>query len=178
VQQLFAVGSEFNQDFTTILIAVPAPYSAVFHQAVHQLHRAVMTKAKSLGKCCDGGTSSLRQAFDRKQELVLLGLYGAGSGSFFAEVQELTDAVPEFSELPVTRSRNISARCFRAKILAAESHRNNLPFKSYHDRKCCAGSMTHVAHRYNMGSIGTDRTLARGNPGRQLASVNHLSPRR
>jgi hypothetical protein len=116
------VGSEFNQDFTTILIAVPAPYCAMFHKAVHQLDGAVMTKAKSLGKRRDGGTSSFGQPFDRKQKLVLLGFDGPGSGSLFAEVQELADAISEFSELPVTGSRDISAWCFRANILAAESH--------------------------------------------------------
>ena len=103
--------SEFNQDFTTILIAGPASYRAMFHQAVHKLHGAVMTEAKSLGKCCDGGTDSLGQSFDGKQKLMLLRFDGLGSSGFVAEVQELTDAVPEFSELAVTRSRNISAVC-------------------------------------------------------------------
>ncbi|HEX3471535.1 MAG TPA: hypothetical protein VHT28_10150, partial [Silvibacterium sp.] len=65
-----------------------------------------------LGKCRDGGTSSLWQPLDRKQKLVLLRLNGPGSGGFFAEVQELTDAISKFSELTVTCSRNISAGCF------------------------------------------------------------------
>jgi hypothetical protein len=94
-----------------------------------------MAKAKPLGKCCYGGTSSLRQPFDCEQQLVLLGLDGPGSGGFFAEVQELTDAVPKFSELAVTRDRNISAVCFRANISAAESHMNNPPCSSYHDTR-------------------------------------------
>jgi hypothetical protein len=119
------VGGEFNQDFTTILITGPAPHCSMFHQAIHEFHGAVMTKTKSLGKCCDGGTSSLRQTFDRKQKLVLLGLDSTEPGGFFAKVQELTDAVPKFSELAVTRSGNISAVCFGTKILAAESHRND-----------------------------------------------------
>jgi hypothetical protein len=35
VQQVFAVRSEFNQDFATVLIAGPASYRPMFHQAVH-----------------------------------------------------------------------------------------------------------------------------------------------
>ncbi|MGH9664285.1 MAG: hypothetical protein ACRD9L_07675 [Bryobacteraceae bacterium] len=54
--------------------------------------------------------------------MVLLGFDALGSGGFFAEVQELADAAPEFRELAVTGYRNITVVPFRATIAAAEDH--------------------------------------------------------
>jgi hypothetical protein len=33
-QQVLPVGSEFNQHFTPVLFAVPAPYGSVFDEAI------------------------------------------------------------------------------------------------------------------------------------------------
>jgi hypothetical protein len=125
VQQLLAVRGEFNQYFATVLITGPAFHCPMFYQAIHKLYSAVMAKAKPVGKSRDGRTSTPRQSLDRKQKLMLLRFDALRSGGFFAEVQELTDAIPEFGELAVTRNRDILAVHFRANILAAESHLND-----------------------------------------------------
>jgi hypothetical protein len=127
VQQFLAVRGEFNQYLATVPITGPAFHCPMFHQAIHKLYSAVMAKAKSMGKSRDGRTSTPRQSLDRKQKLMLLRFDALRSGGFFAEVQKLTDAIPEFGEPAVTRNRDILAVRFRANILAAESHLND-PF--------------------------------------------------
>jgi hypothetical protein len=100
MQQHFSMRREFNQDFSLILVAVPATKGAALYQPIYEFDRAVVTKTKLLGKRCDGGTAVLRQSLDCQQNLVLLGLNTLGAGRFFAEVQELPDTVTELGKPP------------------------------------------------------------------------------
>ena len=59
---------------------------------------AVQAKAELPRKCGYRGTSVLRQALDRQQKLMLLGLDALGAGRFLAKVEELPDAAPELSQ--------------------------------------------------------------------------------
>src|SRR5665213_3351977 len=113
---------KFYQYFTTILFAVSAYHPSMLHEAVDQLHRAVMTKAKSLRKRTHCGTSSLGQSFDGEQDLMLLRFDPLGPGCFFAHMQELADAVSEFSKLAIARSRNIPAVCSRLNAVFIHNH--------------------------------------------------------
>ena len=109
MQQILAVGGEFNKYFAMILVVVPAFHCPAFHQTIHEFSSAVMAKAKPVGKRLNSRTNSLRQSLDRKQKLMLLGFNALGSGRFLAEAKELTDATPEFRKLPVARNRDILA---------------------------------------------------------------------
>ena len=136
MQKILAVRGEFNKYFAMVLIVVPAFHCPVFHETIHEFYSAVMMKAKPVGKRRDGRANSFRQSLDRKQKLMLLGFDALESGCFLAEAKKLTDATPKFRELPVARNRDVLAVCFPANILAAQSHLNNPPFLSYHDRIC------------------------------------------
>ena len=54
-------------------------------------------------------------------------------GSFFAQMQELTDSKAELGKLPVSRSRNLSAARSQLNVLAAADHEQHLALISYHD---------------------------------------------
>jgi hypothetical protein len=122
VQQILAVRRQFNQYLTMVLITRAASHCPVFHQAIHQLHRAVMAQAKPLGKRRDAWPSSRRQPFDGEKNLMLLWFEAYGSRGFFAEMQELANPIPEFRKLAISRQRNVSVGRFRANVLIAGNH--------------------------------------------------------
>ena len=104
VQQVLAVRGEFNQHFAAVLIAVAAFHGALIDETIHQFYRAVVAKTQPLRKRGDSRTSARRHAFHGEKKLVLLRLDPLRSGSFFAEVKELANAVPKLGKLAVTRN--------------------------------------------------------------------------
>jgi hypothetical protein len=94
----------------------------MFHEAIDYLNCAVMAQAKPLRKRPDGGTSSLGQSFDGEQDLVLMRFDALKPSGFFAEVQELADAIAELSKLAISRGRNLSATWSRVNVLAVGNH--------------------------------------------------------
>jgi hypothetical protein len=66
---------------------------------------------------------------------VLLRFDALRPGSFFAQMQELTDAKAELGKLPVSRNRNLSAARSRVNELVAGDHERHLTLVSYHDVK-------------------------------------------
>jgi hypothetical protein len=64
---------------------------------------------------------------------MLLWLDTLGAGGFFAEMEELPDAVAELCKLAVTRNRNVFVGRFRANIMIAGTHVVCLLIESYHD---------------------------------------------
>jgi hypothetical protein len=104
VQQILAVRREFNQHFAAVLIAVAAFHGAMIDETVQQFHCAVVPKTQPLRKRGDSRTSARRHAFQGEKKLVLLRLNPLRTGSLFAEVKELTNAVPKLGKLAVTRN--------------------------------------------------------------------------
>jgi len=142
MQQLFAMGSEFYQHFTTVLVTLPSYHRSMFHEAVDYFNRAVMAQAKPLRNRPDVGTGSRRQSFDGEQHLVLLRFNALGTSGFFAYVKELADAMTELGKLAISRARNFSRTCRRANVLAVWSHWLHLILVSYHDvMDPCRGSV-------------------------------------
>jgi hypothetical protein len=92
------------------------------HEAIDYLNCAVMAQAKPLRKRPDGGKSSFRQSFNGEQDLVLLRFDALRPSGFFAQVQELADAIAELGKLAILGSRNLSAVCSRENTLAARNH--------------------------------------------------------
>jgi hypothetical protein len=103
MQQSLAVRCKFHKHLATILVALPALQGALVNETIHKFHGTVMAKAELLGECRNSRTSAPGQALDRQKKLMLLGFDTFGTGRFLAEVQELTDVVPELSQPTKTR---------------------------------------------------------------------------
>jgi hypothetical protein len=105
-----------------ILIAVASRHRSLLHETVNQFHHAVMAKAEPVREGCDRGAGFFGQAFDGEEKLVLLRFNVTGASGFFAEVQELADAVTEFRKLAITCLGNISVHFSRANVAIAGNH--------------------------------------------------------
>jgi hypothetical protein len=103
MQQSFAVWRKFHEHLAVILISEPTSQGALVNETIYKLHSTVMAKAELPGERSYSRTSAPGQALDRQKKLMLLGFDTFGTGRFLAEVQELTDSVPELSEPPKTR---------------------------------------------------------------------------
>ena len=112
---------------------MPACYRSLLHEAINKFYGAVMAQAESFRKRPDGGTTSRRQSFYGQEHLVLLGFNSLRTSGFFAQVQELADAIAKLGKLPVSRSRYLSAALSRGNFLAAGNHKRHLILISYHD---------------------------------------------
>lgn len=67
-------------------------------KAVGEFDNRVMTDMQPPGKIGNRRRKIRRQAFQGKQQLVLLRLNACSLGGFFAEVKERSDLMPEFGE--------------------------------------------------------------------------------
>jgi hypothetical protein len=103
VQHFLPMRRQFNENQAMVLITGAPSYGPALHEAVDQFDRTVMAQAQPLRERRDSGASSRRQTFNGKKNLMLLWLNADGSGSLFAEVEELADAISKFRELAVSR---------------------------------------------------------------------------
>ena len=82
---------------------------------------------------------------------MLLRFNADGSGSLFAEVEELADSISEFGELAVPRYRNVFVGRFRANVVVAGNHgrpANRIVSRYKAPRKCgVVGSCRQVSAR-------------------------------
>src|SRR5690242_19810219 len=117
VQQYLTTLSEFDENLATVLVAVTPPYHSADHQPIDEFHRAVVPQTQLLRESGDSGTRAAGQAFYGKQKLMLVRFDAFGTGSFFAEMQELPNAAPELGELAKARFVNVSVDLLRAKIV-------------------------------------------------------------
>jgi hypothetical protein len=92
------LGGDLEQDFATVLHATVAPDHPAFHQPVRQFDHAVMFELEPPGQLADGGVPVRREAFEGKEELVLLGPESRLPRGLFAEDDKAADEMAERSE--------------------------------------------------------------------------------
>lgn len=92
---------EPHQHFAAVVLAGDALDGAGGFETVHKLDGAVMLEEHPQSQFADSGFGAFRQALEREQKLMLLGLNAALFSRGFAEMQELTDLAAEFSQIPV-----------------------------------------------------------------------------
>lgn len=110
-KQLFSPRSHLNQHLASISIATASCRESSLDQAVHQFHRAVMPDLEPLGESPNRRPLSLGEAFDGKQELVLLRFEAGGPRFSFAEGEKAPDLMPELSQgFVVNRGNHIVER--------------------------------------------------------------------
>src|SRR5579862_4673435 len=100
-QQRLAAAREPEQDFPAILAGLLAPDGAMLGEPVNQLDGAVMLDLQPLSELTNRRAGAFRQAFDRKQQLVLRRLEPILAGRVGAELQEAANLVAEFRQSAV-----------------------------------------------------------------------------
>jgi len=89
---------EPENDETMVGIGLQALDEASLGAALAEFNDAVMAEAETLGNPGDGGLDALRGSGDLEHELMLLGLKVGLKSGLFAEIEELTKGIAEFSE--------------------------------------------------------------------------------
>jgi hypothetical protein len=107
-QNVAARGCKPDNHLPSIQLAGAACHVTAALQPIHQLSHAVMLELQTCGQFADGGPRSRWQAFDGKQQLILLRFQSQAPYLLLAEVQKAPDLAAELGQGPVSGQRQIA----------------------------------------------------------------------
>ena len=98
---------DLKGDLTPIVLCLLAADETALRRARRQLDRAVVLNLQALRDHADRGARGGGQAFQRKEELVLLRLDPGAAGRRLAEVEEAANAVADLCERSIVRGSDM-----------------------------------------------------------------------
>jgi hypothetical protein len=110
-KQLLSPRGHLYQHLTSVDVATAPCRESPVDQPICQFHRGVMPDLEPLGERPNRRPLTLGEAFDGKQELVLLRIETSGPRFSFAEGEKAPDLMPKFCQgLVVNRGNHIVVR--------------------------------------------------------------------
>jgi hypothetical protein len=100
--------SEFEQHFAAILTIALAAQISTLAEAVHELDGAVVLNLQAICDFSDQRPHSIRNAFNRDENLMLARLQTSMPGSVFARAQVFPDLIADFSQTLIFRQGEIT----------------------------------------------------------------------
>lgn len=100
----FALRRDADQDAAPIARVRLTSDKTVAVEAVDEADRAVVPNLEPLREGADRWRGAARQAFQRQEQLMLLGVKTVSAGSALAEGQKPTNLITELCERPVIRT--------------------------------------------------------------------------
>src|SRR5579863_901103 len=102
-QEFLAPGAESEQNFAAVAVAALAMDVTSGGQPVHEFHSAVMLNLQAFGQFAHKRRHAGWKPFQRKHQLMLMGLQTGSACRLFAEAQKAANLVAEFRQRLIVR---------------------------------------------------------------------------